>query len=403
MGTGDGGGGGGGGSTEEDGLDWQEGAPQQAPTVGEDGAWGGDWKNYYDATRGAGSRNNTFDGQTSGAHQRGSSHVPSDGNNVYTNSQGHAVGSDVRVSGRDSDGNILYNGRSNSNTTGMNMLQSMAAPVNLGVNTANNIRNIDSLTDWDGYTTLVTGLAGDVAAVGNMVAEYDAFVEKITDPKFDPVQWLAGTLIDFLIQAFQPLEDLVGLVTGNESRMRTAGTMWNQVSEGAIQVGDYIQQVGTDSLSDWVGHDGDSARTRVEELAESVRGMGFFAVALEALLNQMADVAKLLRQDVVDLIAKGVSWMLTRLLPQAAAAVATFGAWTAGMVAQGIAKVAQLVMNALNSIRKVMGIAGDAANTVNTILQGIQKIKPVLDFLANNKNLVNTAGGMVEQATSLWV
>ena len=385
---------------EDTELTWDDNAPEQKPAFGEDGAWGGDWKNFYDAVTGEGSRNNTFDGQTSRPHQWADSHIPDDGNKTYTNSQNHAVGSDVRVSGRDSDGNLLYNGRSHSNTTGMNMLQSAAAPVTLGINAFNNASKIEAWNDWSGWSTLATDLAGDLSAVGGMVEEYNAFVEKITDPKFDPVQWLAGTLIDFLIQAFQPLEDLVGLVSGNESRMKDSASMWSTVGTGAQQVGDYIRDKGTEALQDWVGRDGDAARVRVQELADSVSSMGFMASCMEALLLQVANVAKLLRQDVVDLIAKGVSWMLTRLLPQAAAAVATFGAWTAGMVAQGIAKVASLVMKAINSIMKVMKIAGDAAQVVSKIMQGIQKIKPVLDYLSNNKNVINTAAGAMEQMTS---
>ncbi|MCH7229370.1 hypothetical protein L0U85_00610 [Glycomyces sp. L485] len=404
--------------TNSDNLDWDENAPNQKPTVAEDGAWGGDWKNYYDAVTGGGSRNASFDKETAIVPPEISTgFIPNDADTEYTNTHqrfgmfgglpahirtdGDTVDNSQRVSGRyPNGGDIRYEGGPQSSATGMNMLQSAAAPLTLGQNTIQNIGKIDSLNDWDGWTGLATGLAGDLAAVGNMVDEYNAFVEHITNPKFDPVQWLAGTLIDFLIQAFQPLEDLVGLVSGNETRMKDSASMWNTVATGAKQVGEHIQQSGVDALSDWVGHDGDAARTRVDEMGASVQGMGFLAEGMEALLLQMADIAKLLRQDIVDLIAKGVSWMLTRLLPQAAAAVATFGAWAASMVAQGIAKVASLVLKALSSISRVVSTASEAAQVVNKILQGIQNLKPVLSFFSSNKNLINLAGGVAEQAWS---
>ncbi|WP_199034219.1 hypothetical protein [Glycomyces salinus] len=393
----------------DDELNWQDNAPSQSPTVAEDGAWGGQWKDYYDATTGEGSRKADFDGQTSGLHQWASQYVPDDGNESYTNTHqgfgmygnmpahlrydGDTVGSDVRVSGRNDDGSIAYDGRSHSNVSGNNMLQSAASPLTLGINTFQNAQKIDSLTDFGAITNLTTSLAGDLLAVGDAMKQYTAFVEHIGDPKFDPVQWLAGTLIDFLIQAFQPLEDLVGLVSGNESRMKKSAEMWGTVAEGAAQVGDHVKEVGVDALSDWVGQDGDTARVRVEDLGESTNVLGYLAVALQALLTEMANLAKMLRQDIVDLIAKGVSWALTRLLPQAAAAVATFGAWTAGMVAQGVAKIASLIMRALNSIKQVLRISERAAKIIRFVLEVIDKLKPVLNLLGN----------LAQQAARLWV
>lgn len=367
---------------------WNDGElPQQAPTVGEEGSWNPGLQGTYDAVTGKDSRKNSYSGDHSGLHDWAQSRL---------NNEDWQTG--VRVSGTDRDGNLTYNSRAGHSNSGMNMLQSAAAPVTAGLNTYKNFAKIEGLSDWDGIANAVTGLAGDVGSVMDMVKEYEAFVEMITDPKFDPVQWLAGTLIDFLIQLFQPLEDLVGLVSGNESRMKKSAEMWVKVAEGAQEVGDYIAESGAAALEDWVGQDGDAARMRVAETGQAVSVMGFLAIGVNALLTEMAEVAKLLRQDIVDLIAKGVSWMLTRLLPQVAAGIATFGATVATAIASGLAKVAQLVVKALNSIAKVMRIAESAANIVGKIAEIIAKIRPVLDFLKEHKNTIVNSTRLAQQA-----
>lgn len=282
-------------------------------------------------------------------------------------------------------------------TSGLNMFGSVAAPVNAVQSTVTNAGKIDGLTDWDGYTNLITGLAGSITGIQGAAENFWGMVEGITDPKFDPVQWLAGTLIDFLIQVFQPLEDLVGMVSGNESRMRTSSSMWNAISGGAPQVADYVQSIGDENLSDWIGTDGDAARTRVNEAGEAVRGMGYVAVALEGILACMADLAKALRQDIVDLLAKGVSWALTRLLPQVAAAVATFGATLATAIADAVYKVASLVMRAISRIKQASEIFSKAANAIEMANQVLTTIKPVLDFLKDYKVGLNTVAGMADQ------
>ncbi|WP_035739223.1 hypothetical protein [Glycomyces arizonensis] len=281
--------------------------------------------------------------------------------------------------------------------SGMNMLSSVASPAVAVQNTVTNVGKIDSLTDWDGYSNLITGLAGDITGIQGAAENFWSMVEGITDPKFDPVQWLAGSLIDFLIQVFQPLEDLVGMVSGNETRMRTSASMWNTVSAGAPQVADYVKSMSDDNLSDWVGTDGDAARMRIGEASEAIRGMGFIAVGLEGILGCMADLAKALRQDIVDLLAKGVSWALTRLLPQVAAAVATFGATIATAIADAVYKVASLVMRAISRIKQASEIFAKAAKVIGTINEVLTKIKPVLEFLKNYKQGINAVAGTVDQ------
>ncbi|WP_030144252.1 hypothetical protein [Glycomyces sp. NRRL B-16210] len=350
---------------------WDESAPQQKPTL-LDGDVGASGMDAWRAVTGQGAPSSN-----SGNNSGGLYHQAVDG---YRNPDNP-------------------DGTKNGPTNGMNLFKSVASPAILVQNTAINIGKIDSLTDWDGYANLVTGLAGDITSVQGAAEEFWSFVENITDPKFNPVEWLAGSLIDFLIQVFQPLEDLVGIVSGNESRMKTSASMWDTVAKGAPQVSEYVIAVGDAGLADWQGADGDAARTRVTEAAQVIDGLGYMAVGMEALLTCMAEVAKALRQDIVDLLAKGVSWALTRLLPQVAAGIATFGATVATAIADAVYKVASMLMKAFNRIRQATDIFGKAARVLAKIWEILEKIKPVLEFLKKNKTMIVAGAGVVEQAT----
>jgi hypothetical protein len=349
---------------------WDEGAPRQKPTLFGDGDVGASGADAWRAATGQGAPSADSSKNAGGLY-----HQAVDG---Y----------------RGGDGSTK-----NGPTTGMNALKSVASPVLLVQNTVTNATRIESLTDWDGYANLATGLAGDITAVQGAAEEFWSFVEGITDPKFDPLQWLAGSLIDFLIQVFQPLEDLIGIVSGNETRMRDSATMWNTVAKGAPQVSDYIVAVSEDGLSDWTGRDGDAARTRVAEAGQTIEALGYMAVGMEGLLTCMGDLAKALRQDIVDLLAKAVSWAITRLLPQVAAGIATFGATVATAIADAVYKVATLLMKAFTRIRQATNIFGKAARVMQQIWELLEKIKPVLDFLKTNRNMIVTGAGALEQAT----
>ncbi|RRR99455.1 WXG100-like domain-containing protein [Glycomyces terrestris] len=374
---------------------WNDGPLPEQAAVND---WTPGVTDAYDALAGKGSRGAGADEAHTGLHQWANAFLSGSGNDVRRNRAGDAVGADTRVSGRDSDGNLLYNARAQHSNSGMNMLQSATAPITAGLNTVGNVLKIEGWNDWDGIANAVTGLAGDIGAVMDMAKQYEAFVECVTDPKFDPVQWLAGTLIDFLIQLFQPLEDLVGLVSGNESRMRKSAEMWVRVADGCRQAGDYITETGEAALADWVGADGDAARMSVGEMGQTVSVMGFAAVGMNALLTEMAELAKMLRQDIVDLIAKGVSWMLSTLLPQVAASVATFGATIATAVATGVARIASMVMSALRSIAQVLRISAAAGKVVSTVAAILQRIRPFLDFIKDHRTEIVNGTRLAQQA-----
>ncbi|WP_025272262.1 hypothetical protein [Haloglycomyces albus] len=242
--------------------------------------------------------------------------------------------------------------------------------------------DVETLTDWDSVTGLVGDMNDNISTIADSASE---FTDVVSEIGANPVEWLAGTIVDFLMEAFQPLEDLVQMVTGNEERMLTSADMWSTVADGCGQVGQYVAESGLNPIQEWEGAAASAAKTRIDEASQAVSNMGFVATGLNYLLQLMSKVAKSLYETVLDLIKQGVQWVLERIVPYIAASFATFGAASAVAVGDTIRKVAQLVMTAWDWIKKAMNIFEQAMQAIEIVQSIIEKVRPIIDFLMNAK------------------
>ncbi|MBO3735590.1 hypothetical protein [Glycomyces niveus] len=182
--------------------------------------------------------------------------------------------------------------------------------------------------------------------------KYESFLHKSKGAiGIDPLKWLAGTIVDFLVQTFQPLEDLLGVVTGNEARMNVSANMWQEVGNAMPPIADHMNTVVDGELSQWQGQAGSAARARVMELGLMVDVMGHLAGGMEMVLHMMAGLAKALRAYVQGKIADGVVWVIKTIAPQLALSAATLGAAAPVCIAMTVAKIAGLVLDAIQMIQ----------------------------------------------------
>lgn len=264
--------------------------------------------------------------------------------------------------------------------------------------TVDDFSNIESLTDWDGISNAVGNLQGNIEGVTGAASE---FADVVSGIKANPIEWLAGSIVDFLMSAFQPLDDLVQMVTGNEERMLVSGEMWVTVADGCGQVGEFIVDNGLAAIPTWQGQDAEAARTRITEAGNAISNMGFVAQGMNILLSLMAKVAAALYEEVINLLKEGVEYVLTRIAAYIAASWATLGAAVPVAVADTIRKICQLVMRAYNWIKKAMNVFQKAQKAIETITTIIEKIKPVIDFLMGAKQVYDGAMSLYENREAI--
>lgn len=245
---------------------------------------------------------------------------------------------------------------------------SATRPITLAADRA---AKIDDLTDWPSLVMLVDQLANDAEKIMNAAENFEEADEKRMD---DPLQWLMGTLVDFVLDLCQPLKDMLGAVTGNELRMKTSCEMWLTVVEGARQNGAYIAENGQAALEGWEGEAADAARHRIGEIGQGLQIMGAFGIGLAVALRGFAMLAKKLEEKVKDFLAKIAKDALVKWLPGMASGLATFGAGTAATIALAVATIASYIIAAVSLIQLAISIFGMIPGIISLIQEGLGAI-----------------------------
>lgn len=230
---------------------------------------------------------------------------------------------------------------------------------------ANLLRSDLQSINWNGVGSSLDQFKGKLSANRDQYTQFASSAGKVVG--IDPIAWLSGTLVSFLIETFQPLEDLLGLVTGNETRMQESGTMWQEVANSMPPIADHMNSSAAEALAEWIGEAADTARARIMELGLLVNAMGYLAMGMQMVLNMMAAVARFLREKVEKLIAKGVAWIIKTIFPQVAASAMTFGAMVPVCIAMTVAQIAMLVLDAVQAIQAAIQFVQNLGETLDLV------------------------------------
>jgi hypothetical protein len=247
-----------------------------------------------------------------------------------------------------------------------------------GQSVVESAKGVDGLTDWEGMFDLAGTFGDAVSNVSDQVQGLCDFAKVLAE---NPLGWLAGTITEFLLSIFQPLDELVQLVSGNEGLITNSADMWGSVSDGCPQVADFFSQTAESALQGWEGQAADAARMRVSEVGFGLEIMGFLAVGMKHLLTKAAELAAAAYEKVKGYIAEGVEWVLTRIVAYLAASWATLGAAVPVAVADTVRKVCTLLVNAYNWIKRGIEAFVNMVKASQIVQQVVTKVKPVLDFL----------------------
>jgi hypothetical protein len=223
---------------------------------------------------------------------------------------------------------------------------------------------------------LKVGKADDAGEAVNAVMELSATVASwgwdMLDAALNPISFLISSGLDFLISLIQPLDDLLGMVTGNGERMADEIDRWGGIKEGLPPIGDAVKQIPEGGLSEWSGKDGDAAREKIKEFAEAVYQLGDQIQVLQGLMRLCELIATCIRKTILALIA---DWITNRIIEWATAtalAVPTAGASTAAAMINSIRSSIATCITAMNRYSRV-------ANTFVEANRILLKVKQVFE------------------------
>lgn len=238
----------------------------------------------------------------------------------------------------------------------------------------------------------------DIAlGLGTIATDTTSFIQSsastITDIATDPLGWLVGQGLNFLISAVQPIQDAIHFVSGDGPALGIAADNFSAIATGLDQLAKNFAEVADTSLADWKGDAGDAARRSLGEFAHGIGGVS----AKSGDLAQMLQLSSMLMSFIEDLIkailTELVTWLIMIWIPALAAAVPTCGA---SVATAGTASEVKLGTTTAKTTQKVSKVR----ELLQKILAWLQKMKAKLAATKLGKVFAEgkTAGKLKELA-----
>ncbi|MEV0650314.1 hypothetical protein AB0I28_34140 [Phytomonospora sp. NPDC050363] len=207
----------------------------------------------------------------------------------------------------------------------------------------------------------VTGLLGEISST------FYTGLGAITNP----ANFLAGTVVSFLIDFIQPLEDLLGLVTGNPERMDLEIAKWDRVAAALNAIGEDVGKVPGEDIANWRGDAAGVAKTRLGECSEAITATANDVTRVRLVMQGASLLATSLQSIIKGELTKFLLAQIPKWLTALAAAGPSMGASTAAQATITAVEAARTYLTAVTWVRKAMAVF----EKLQTALKVIETIK----------------------------
>lgn len=187
----------------------------------------------------------------------------------------------------------------------------------------------------------------------------------------DPLGWLIGQGLSFLITVVQPLQDLIHFVSGDGPALANAASNFNKIGQGVAQYAEKFLSTMNEQLKDWDGDAKNAAKARMERFATGIGGTAGQAGDIAQLLQISSMVMTVIEEFIKALLTEFAEWLILIWIPAIAAAAPTFGgsiatAWT-GTFAKGATTTAKATRQ-VSKLQKVLNMLKDLLEKLKTFM-----------------------------------
>ncbi|WP_412539873.1 hypothetical protein R8Z50_29195 [Longispora sp. K20-0274] len=166
----------------------------------------------------------------------------------------------------------------------------------------------------------------DRTQLGELITLIGGLGHNIFDVAMDPMNALLTVGLGFLVDVVQPLEDLLGLVTGNGERMDTEIDRWERVGRALVPLAEEVRKSGADHMLGWQGMTAEKSKDRLDAFANGMRAVATDIKLIAICLILAKTVMEVAQAFLVQLIATWVEWLIITWTLAAEAAPETMGA-----------------------------------------------------------------------------
>jgi hypothetical protein len=183
----------------------------------------------------------------------------------------------------------------------------------------------------DAQGKLSDGAAG--SEVSNLASEGGALLGSLGTSALgiatDPIGWLVGQGLNFLISVVQPLQDAIHFVSGDGPALSQAADNFNAIGKGVADLRKTFDQDLKASVQSWGGNAANAASTKLGEFANGIDGVAGQANELARMLQISSMIMTVIEDFIKAIVTELITWLIMIWVPALAAAVPSFGASTA--------------------------------------------------------------------------
>ena len=214
--------------------------------------------------------------------------------------------------------------------------------------------------------------------------------DTITGIATDPLGWLIGQGLNFLITVVQPLQDLIHFVSGDGPALINAAGNFNKIGQGLEQYATKFIQDAEAALKTWLGEAKEAARARLEQFATGIQGTAGQSADIAQLLQISSMIMIVIEDFIKALLTELVQWLILIWIPALAAAAPTFGGSIAAAWSGTAVKGAHTATKATKQVSKLQKL-------LNLLKDLLEKLKALMtrtkDFFKQAGQAARTAGG----------
>jgi hypothetical protein len=187
----------------------------------------------------------------------------------------------------------------------------------------------------------------------------------------DPLGWLVGQGLNFLITVVQPLQDLIHFVSGDGPALLNAAGNFQKIGQGLQQYAEKFLQDAEEALKTWVGEAKEAAAARLEQFAMGIQGTAGQSGDVAQMLQISSMIMIVIEDFIKAVLTELVTWLIMIWIPALAAAAPTFGgsiaaAWS-GTAVKGATTTAKATKQ-VSKLQKMLNLLKDLLAKLKTIM-----------------------------------
>lgn len=200
---------------------------------------------------------------------------------------------------------------------------------------------------------------GEIAGIASGAAGFVSSCLEATSIATDPVGWLVGQGLNFLLSVVQPLQDAIHLVSGDGPALVTAAANFNAIAKGLSDYSTKFVAEAQQSLAEWKGQAADTAATKLAQFGHGIEGVAAQSGDIAQLLQISGMVMQVIEEFLKAVLTELITWLIMIWIPALAAAVPTFGASTAAAGAATGVRAAQTTSKVARYVQKLRELLGE--------------------------------------------